>query len=99
MQLLDALVQANPLHVAALDRLGLCFVLVEGWPEAIEILEQRLATAEGPGSTYVNLALAYEHTDRLEQAAAALERALELSPSSAAATRNLTRVRAALATR
>ena len=97
VRLLDGIVLENPGHVAALDRLGLCFVLVQGWPEAIEILEQRLEQAEGPVSTHVNLALAYEQTGRLEEARVQLERALELGPASATARAALERVRARLA--
>ena len=96
VDLLDRIVQQNPRHVAGLDRLAHCFVLVQGWPEAIELYEQRLGIAEGPGTTYVNLALAYEQTGRLQDALRALERAIELSPASRTARSNLERVRAKL---
>ena len=92
VRVLEVIVTENPRHVSALDKLGLCFVIVQGWDPAIVLFEQRLAVAEGAPSTYVNLALAYEHTGQLARAAEKLERALELSPSNETARGSYARV-------
>jgi tetratricopeptide (TPR) repeat protein len=92
VRVLEVIVVDNPRHVSALDKLGLAFVIVQGWDPAIVLLEQRLALAEGSSATYNNLALAYEHTGKLEEALEMLERARELSPSGATSRANMARV-------
>jgi len=90
--LLAQILEDNPLHLAALDKLGLCLVIGQRWESAIETLERRLALAEGPPSTYTNLALAYEQTGNLEAALGHLQRSLELDPSGGTTRENLVRV-------
>ncbi len=90
--LLEQVLAENPRHIAALDKLGLCLVIGQRWEPAIEVLERRLALAEGPPSTCTNLALAYEHTGEFETARRHLVRSLELDPTGRTTRENLARV-------
>ncbi|MBN2288502.1 MAG: tetratricopeptide repeat protein [Candidatus Glassbacteria bacterium] len=55
-------------------------LLQDRYPEAAFILEQAAACDSTFACAYLNLGLAYENTGRLEKAAAAYEKGLELNP-------------------
>ena len=91
-RLLEQIVQRNPGHLAALEKLGLVHVMLGSWPRAIAVFERRLSLASAPTATHVNLALAYENVGRLEDAARHLVLALEQDPEEPTARINIARV-------
>jgi tetratricopeptide (TPR) repeat protein len=90
--LLEEILAENPLHVGAVEKLGMCQVIGQRWGPAIVTLERRIALGEAPASTHTNLALAYEQVGQLESSLGHLQRSIELDPSSRTARENLVRV-------
>ena len=78
---LRALVDANPDHHAAWDRLALCLMRMDRHREALGPLERVLSASPGNADTWSHLGACRLVTGEPEKALAAFKRALELDPN------------------
>jgi len=78
---LRALLDANPGHHAAWDRLALCLMRMDRHREALGPLERLLAASPGNADTWSHLGACRLVTGEPEKALAAFKHALELDPN------------------
>jgi arylsulfatase A-like enzyme len=78
---LRALVEANPDHHAAWDRLALCLMRMDRHREAVEVLESVLSASPGNADTWSHVGACRLVTGEPEKALAAFRHALELDPN------------------
>jgi arylsulfatase A-like enzyme/Tfp pilus assembly protein PilF len=83
--ILAALVQANPRHLAALDRLALCRMRTGRHAAAIDPLERALAGGPASAEAWTQLGACRIVTGEADKALGAFRRAVEIDPNQAQA--------------
>ena len=79
----------NPESVVALERLGVTLIRLRRFEDAVEPLERAFASGRGTASGAVNLGTCYRKLERLAEALATFERAVEIDGSQVRAIRHL----------
>ena len=88
---LEITLRADPHNGAALDHLGLCYLLQGRFIDAEQVLRRATAIPRAPAVVFMRLGLALLHQERASESIAVLQRAVALAPQDAECRMNLGR--------